>query len=177
MPLPAEYATLPAAPASNRFDLRQIWVVVLHRALLAAAVALVTALVVLVVALHAPPTYQASASVLVEPNNSKVIKDDADAAALPDNVVDTQVEVLKTRAVAEQVVNRLQLYLDPEFNPAAPKGAAAGAYHPDPRTLNEVVERVLGGLDVRRLGLTYVIQVSYRASTPAKAARSPWGVE
>ena len=127
MPLPAQYATLPAAPASNRFDPRQIWVVALHRALLALIVAAVTGVVVLAVALHAPPTYQATASVLVEPNESKVIKDDPGAAALPGDtgVVDTEVEVLKTRAVAERVVNRLQLYLDPEFNPAVPKGVAA----------------------------------------------------
>ena len=82
MPLPAQYATLPAASASNRFDPRQIWVVALHRALLALIVAALTGVVVLAVALHAPPTYQATASVLVEPNESKVIKDDPGAAAL-----------------------------------------------------------------------------------------------
>lgn len=173
MPLPAQYATLPAAPASNRFDLRQIWVVVLHRALLALIVAAVTAVLVMGLALHAPPTYQATASVLVEPNESQVIKDDPGAMALPGDtgVVDTQVEVLKTRAVAERVVNRLRLYLDPEFNAAVPKGATAQSYHPDPKTLNQVVEHVASGLDVRRLGLTYVIEVNYKANSPAKAAR------
>jgi capsular exopolysaccharide synthesis family protein len=173
VPVPAQYATLPAASASNRFDLRQIWVVALHRAMLALAVAAVTGLVVLVVALHAPPTYQATASVLVEPNASMVIKDDPGAAALPGDtgVVDTQVEVLKTRAVAERVANRLKLYLDPEFNPAVPKGAAALSYRPDRKTLNKVVERVSMGLDVRRLGLTYVIEVNFKANSPAKAAR------
>ena len=173
VPLPAQYATLPAAPASNRFDLRQLWVVALHRAMLALMVAAVTAIVVMVVALHAAPTYQATASVLVEPNESKVIKDDPDAAALPGDtgVVDTQVEVLKTRAVAERVVDRLKLYFDPEFNPAVPKGAAVEAYNPDQRTLDRVVERVRTGLDVRRLGLTYVIEVNFKASNAAKAAR------
>jgi len=173
VPLPAQYATLPAAPASSGFDLRQIWVVLLHRALLALAVAAATALVVMAVALHAPPTYLATASVLVEPNESKVIKDDPDAEALPGDtgVVDTQVEVLKTRAVAERVVNRLSLYLDPAFNPAVPKGRAVVTYRPDRRTLDQVIERVSGGLDVRRLGLTYVIEVSYKANAPAKAAR------
>jgi succinoglycan biosynthesis transport protein ExoP len=173
VPLPAQYATLPAASASSRFDLRQIWVVLLHRAVLALTVAALTGIVVMAVALHAAPTYQATASVLVEPNESKVIKDDPGAAALPDDtgVVDTEVEVLKTRAVAERVVNRLKLYRDPEFNPATPKGPAAEAYHPDRRTIDQVVERVSGRLDVRRLGLTYVIEVSFKANTPAKAAR------
>ena len=86
-------------------------------------------------------------------------------------MVDTEVEVLKTRAVAERVVNRLQLYLDPEFNPTVPKGPAAETYLPNRTTLDRVVERVSRDLDVRRLGLTYVIEVNYKANTPAKAAR------
>jgi capsular exopolysaccharide synthesis family protein len=168
---PVQYAVLPA-PARAGLDPRGLWVVLLHRAVLAIFVAAAVAAAVMAVALRSPAVYQATATVLVEPNQSKVIKDDPDAAALPTDtgVVDTQVEVLKTRAVAERVMNRLRLYLDPQFNPALPKGGAAPGYRPDTRTLDQVVDRVAYGLGVRRLGLTYVIEVSYKANAPAKAA-------
>jgi succinoglycan biosynthesis transport protein ExoP len=171
--LPVQYATIPAGPPPTRFDPRQIWVVMLHRAVLAVTVAGVVALAVMAIALHAPPSYQSTATVLVEPNQSKVIKDDPNAAALPADtgVVDTQVEVLKTRAVAERVANRLRLYLDPEFNPEVPKGVAATRYRPDAHAMDRVIERVSDQLGVRRLGLTYVIEVTFRAGTPAKAAK------
>ena len=168
---PVQLAVLTSGSASTRFDARRIWVVLLHRALLGLSVAAVTAALVMAVALHASPVYRAVATVLVEPNQSKVIKDDPSAAALPSDtgVVDTEVEVLKTRVVAERVVERLRLDRDPEFNPAAAKGGAA--YRPDSHTVNQVIDRVSWGLDVRRLGLTYVIEVAYKAQSAAKAAR------
>jgi exopolysaccharide transport family protein len=169
---PVQYAVLPAQP-HMALDPRGLWVVLLHRAVLAITVALVVAGAVMAVALRAPPVYQATATVLVEPNQSKVIKDDPAAADLPidTGVVDTQVEVLKTRAVAERVVNRLKLYLDPEFNPALPKGGAPQGYRPAPKVLDQTVDRAAFNLGVRRLGLTYVIEVSYKANSPAKASR------
>lgn len=171
-PIPVQFAALPPGSAAKRFDARQLWVVLLHRALLAVGVAAVTAVLVMVAALHSAPVYQAVATVLVEPNQSHVLKDDPGAGMLPGDtgVVDTQVEVLKTRAVAARVVERLKLYLDPEFNAAAPSASARASYKPDPHMLDQVIERVAGGLDVRRLGLTYVIEVAYKAHSPAKAA-------
>jgi capsular exopolysaccharide synthesis family protein len=169
---PVQLAAMPPGPTGKRFDPRQLWVVLLHRALLGLGVAAVASALVLILALQAAPVYQAVATVLVEPNQGKVIKDDPAAAALPSDtgVVDTQVEVLKTRVVAERVVSRLKLYADPEFNPEMARAGAA-TYRPDPHTVDKVIDRVSAGLDVRRLGLTYVIEVAYRAHSASKAAQ------
>ena len=123
-------------PATLQLRSRQIWVVVLHRALLAWSWQGLQASWSFRRRCTRPPVYQAVASVLVEPNQSKVIKDDPARGrpARRPGVVDTEVEVLKTRAVAERVADRLELYLDPEFNPAVPHGATARTYHPDRRT-------------------------------------------
>jgi polysaccharide biosynthesis transport protein len=169
---PVQLAALPPGSTTRRFDARQVWVVLLHRALLGLSVAAVAGALVLILALQATPVYQAVATVLVEPNQGKVIKDDLAATALPSDtgVVDTQVEVLKTRVVAERVVSRLKLYTDPEFNPEVSRAGAA-SYRPDPHAMDKVIDRVSAGLDVRRLGLTYVIEVGYRAHSASKAAR------
>jgi capsular exopolysaccharide synthesis family protein len=170
--MPIQFEAVRSASEPRGFDVRQVWVVLLHRFLLGLGVAVVVAAIVMAVVLQIKPTYQATATVLVEPNQSHVIRED-NASGVPADagLVDTQVEVIKTRAVAQRVVQRLKLFDDPEFNPAAPTGGAAATYTPDAQTLNTVVDRVAGATGVRRLGLTYVIEVSFKSHSPAKAAR------
>jgi len=109
------------------------------------------------------------------------------------SVVDTEIEILKSRQLAQRVVEVLHLEKDPEFNPAlgdpgpvqAVVGGIAtlfGAAAPDAarerltaveaqKEKEKVVENVLSRLTVRRAGLTYVMNVGFTSENPAKAAR------
>jgi capsular exopolysaccharide synthesis family protein len=126
-----------------------------------------------------PARYTAVADVMIDLRRERVLEL---SQVLPDitadaGVVDTEVEVLKSRALAEKVVERLGLEADPEFNPAAfsrPWGWRPAPPHlpaTDVLTRAAVVARVEKRLKIARAGFTYVIAISFSDPSGEKAAR------
>ncbi len=173
-------------------DIRR-WVNVFRRRLrLFAAVALVVFAATVMFTLQATPKYTATASVVLDTRKTNVTKVEQVMSDMPtdSSAVSTEVEILKSGQLAERVVKALNLDQDPEFNSALrkPKGLAAvrasvrdlikGAAPKAPaptaaqvqRAHEGVVNKVLGGLKIRRTGMTYVIAISYESESPAKAA-------
>ena len=107
--------------------------------------------------------------------------------------VDSEVEILRSRQLASRVVDSLKLDSDPEFNaslrkPAATASIKAGiknlfdASAPQQvtaeqeallqqKTQERVVDVVRGGLTIKRVGLTYVMNIGFSSEDPSKAAR------
>ena len=146
--------------------------------LFASVAAGVQALAVLAILLT-PSRYVASAEVMVDPRREQVVDMRQVLADAPTDsaAVDTEVEVLKSRTLAQTVAQTLRLDTDPEFNPALkPKGwpgwnRAPGGLQTSPARVQEtVLERIGRRLTIARIGMTYVIAVSVRAATPDKAA-------
>jgi len=182
-------------------DLNQIIATFRRRSRLFLAVAVVIVAAVMLVTLQQTPRYTATANVMIDTRKHSVDNITAVLSDLPDDtsVVDTEVEILKSRSLAERVVNSLKLDQDPEFNSSlrkqnpiesaliAPVNAIEHLAHaltpaPNPNTQAQaeslrvqkqheaVVDHVLKGLVVRRSGLTYVIDVQFQSTDPAKAA-------
>jgi exopolysaccharide transport family protein len=159
------------------------------------ALALLVFVVVLVFTIQATPLYTATSSVMIDTRTSRVVDSEAVLSGLSGDagVVDTEVEILKSRQLAERVVEALNLQEDPEFNTALAKpglvgqvsegiGSMFGAAAPDRarRELTEleaqterehVVDTVRSRLSIRRVGLTYVMGVSFTSPSPEKSAR------
>ncbi|MBC6982486.1 polysaccharide biosynthesis tyrosine autokinase [Caulobacter sp. 17J80-11] len=149
------------------------------------AIAAVVFVAVAVFTLQATPKYTATASVLLDPRKQKVtgIEDVLSGLPADSSTVDTEVEVLKSRALAERVVTVLKLDQDPDFNPALKKpgliaglmgrgGPATTATLSDleiQKRREKIVDNVLSNLKVSRAGLTYMIKVSYENKDPQKA--------
>ncbi|MGE5502329.1 MAG: GumC family protein, partial [Ignavibacteriales bacterium] len=125
---------------------------------------------------HVTPSYTATGAVLIEPNRVNLAQADASDSDIRHDAsaVDTEVEVLKSDAVAEAAVRRLKLYDDPEFSHFA-RRHPAGA-RPTDRDIASVARRVKAHTEVRRIGLTYMVNVSFTAHSPEKAARIANGV-
>ena len=90
-------------------------------------------------------------------------------------VVDTEVEILRSRQLAERVVDALGLIHDPEFAASASPpwlgDADRRATLVDPQARREqVIDAVLERLRIARMGGTYVMQVAFESRDPAKAA-------
>jgi capsular exopolysaccharide synthesis family protein len=108
--------------------------------------------------------------------------------------IDTQVTVISSRMLAENLVERLQLDKDPAFSWAVGtssektggvKGffkslgraaeptttAASGAMDARKKQIEPIVDTIQARTRVRRAGLTYVIQISYSSGDPEFAAR------
>ncbi len=182
-------------------DLNQILATFRRRSRLFLAVAVVIVAAVMLVTLQQTPRYTATANVMIDTRKHSVDNITAVLSDLPDDtsVVDTEVEILKSRSLAERVVNTLKLDQDPEFNyflrkqnpiesaliapvhavenlthalsPAPNPGAQAQAEALHVQKQHEaVVDHVLKALEVRRSGLTYVINIQFESTDPAKAA-------
>ncbi|MBA4208064.1 MAG: capsular biosynthesis protein [Parvibaculum sp.] len=151
---------------------------------------------VMVVVLQQTPLYTATAQVLLDRQKMQVTDMEAVMSGLPADsaTVDSEVEILKSRALAERVVDRLNLMQDPEFNEALREPSFLRWIDPrflvrellalvsaDPAPVSEemrtraerdgVVDSLLRNLDVTRQRLTYVINLSVTSEQPAKAAR------
>ena len=147
-----------------------------------------------VLTIRATPLYTATANVMLDVRKNQVVDTQAVLSGLPADtaVVDSEVEVLKSRHLASRVVDTLHLDRDPEFNGALRKpGAVKGVIHgiadlfgggrsgqaanlspvAQKRAHEAIVQGVLQRLNVKRAGLTYVINVSFTSQSPAKASQ------
>jgi Mrp family chromosome partitioning ATPase/LPS O-antigen subunit length determinant protein (WzzB/FepE family) len=134
---------------------RQFWLIVGVGAALAALAAVYVVL--------APSQYVARAELLIEPGKQHALWQDSGLVDLTiDNAqVESQVEVLQSERIANDVVGRLGLVNDPEFRTSGTE------YERRRATLS----RFEDALSARRIGQSYVIEVSFRSRDPAKAAR------
>lgn len=173
-------------------DLRQIVRVFRRRLPVFFAVALVVFALVVIVTMQMTPQYTATASIIIDPRRAQVIDIEAvltgvgsDAQAL-----DTEVQLIQSRSMAQSVVRNLDLVSDPEFNSRlrTPSGMGAvvsgvrgfisglmpsqitvGEEDSEDRVLESVSNAVLSRLSARRSGATYVINIEFRSENARKA--------
>src|SRR5262245_27820457 len=163
----------------ERMHLRQLFGILLQRAKLGLGVAGLVFLMVLGAFALKTPTYSAVGTVVIDPKLAELTSTEKVQGYLPPDTgaVDTQVEILRSHALYEDVVRRLRLHDDPEFNPAQGRGilglkpAKPPIANPDPRLISKVAGVVQDHGWVRRAGLTYVVQVGFTSTSPTKSAR------
>jgi uncharacterized protein involved in exopolysaccharide biosynthesis len=139
-----------------------------------------------------PPRYTATAMLLFDVGTASGIGATAPpSSGAASTYVDSQVEVLKSDAIARSVITKLHLESDPEF-PQKKKSLLASIYQfvrsiprsvknliiGNPKSAPEesdplapLVAFFQSNLTVKRVGLTYVVEVSYRSLDPENAAR------
>ncbi|MBV9979062.1 polysaccharide biosynthesis tyrosine autokinase [Bradyrhizobium sp.] len=126
-----------------------------------------------VVLLLLPTLYSASAVVMLEQRKNNVAGVSAVLSELPTDPasVQNQIQILTSRDLASQVVDKLDLEHDSEF--------AGSGFHlfggdaaADPVVQHErVVTKFLGRLSVENEGLSTALTITFKASTGEKAAR------
>lgn len=139
-----------------------------------------------------PSTYQATARLVIDPEQSRILSQDATTGTVIIEAAEiaSQVEIVKSEAIAESVIRELGLMNDPEIvsstswqsalkgyaisaiNSLAGSGdtehAAQGTEEQMRRTMDGFLDRV----SVRRVGQSYVLEIGYRSGNPEKAART-----
>jgi capsular exopolysaccharide synthesis family protein len=158
---------------------------ILGRGWRAALVAVVIFGVVVGFASTLPRTYYAEGSVLVQPSHNNLAEGTQNQSMQPvdTSAVDTEVEMLKSRALSETVIEKLGLLKDPEFNPPP-----ASTWHVNftgqfpfidissqvkdvspEEMLRKTVDAVQRSTFARRIGLTDVVRVGFSSTDPIKA--------
>ena len=152
-------------------DLRHVGAILRRRWMVLCAAMIAAIIVAAAAYLVAEPRYLATAQVALERTAEQVIDvDSVTPTADPDSAaVDTEVQALRSPELIGRVVDRLRLARDPAFNEAAGQGASTA--QPDPIGRQRAIGTLLGGLTVKRDGLSYAISVSFEGHTPAQAAQ------
>jgi succinoglycan biosynthesis transport protein ExoP len=123
----------------------------------------------------ATPLYTATAELALDSrkiqlfnNKEQVVGDNS----LDSSQVESEVEILRSESIALAVVKELKLTEDPEFGETK-RGLWAmifGGPSDDLRT-RVAVGALRGGLSIRRVGLTHVLEISFRSPNREKSAR------
>ncbi len=107
-----------------------------------------------------PPLYTAEAIILVDPREIRLTDANEVLSGIGSDsaAITSQLAVLQSRDLLMPVLERENVFSDPEFTRSGENRDA-------------VFERVLRSITVERQGLTYVIEVNFRSKSPETAAR------
>jgi succinoglycan biosynthesis transport protein ExoP len=130
--------------------------------------------------------YTASTDVLMEMRRSAVMSQDPNQPDQPidSSLVESQVETISSERISKAVIKSLNLGKDPEFTephygPFTPAVAKVkqllGRETSEPMSEEDLISVASGALTSRlkaeRVGMTYVIRISFLSRSPEKAAR------
>jgi len=149
-------------------------------------VAIVSACVILALLylFTAAPLFTSTASMVIDTRKVQLFQQQSVLGdiAIDSATVETQVEILKSENISLAVIRDLHLIEDPEFSGSGGGllgtvvGAVAGLFS-DGHTSSEfeltrkALERFEKNRTIKRLGLTYVMEIGFTSKDPAKAAR------
>ncbi|MBR0935663.1 Wzz/FepE/Etk N-terminal domain-containing protein [Bradyrhizobium jicamae] len=154
---------------------RGVWIAFVRRRfsvmLLACGAAFVAAVLYLVVAV---PTFTAQAQLVVD---SKAAPGDTTSVS---TIVESQIEIIKSEAVARAVIRKLDLAADPEFSGhGIVRGMIRWASRllgwSRPVTSSDLTRYAMDSfkrkLTAKRVGLTYIVQLTFDSVDPDRAAQ------
>ncbi len=134
--------------------------------------------------LTAPKRYTGTAVLLIDSRKMQGLQTQAPAGGdspIDSAMVDSQVEVLKSETIAASVIKDLHLLDSPEFtgNERGLLSSVSDLFSwmfPESRPSEAALMRIAIGkltsnLSIKRVGLSYVIEISYQSLSPDQAAR------
>lgn len=175
---------------ADEFDLRDLLRMLWRRRKVIAGTMILLTAIAAVVTFQLTPVYRAATQVMVEPRESNVVDMEAVLSGLPADTetINSEIEVIESRHLADKVIERLDLDRDPEFNPAlqdpsplaqasetvadwfGAQGVLLGADQRDARERAEVVDVVLENLEVSSRVRSRVITIEFSSEDPEKSA-------
>jgi succinoglycan biosynthesis transport protein ExoP len=158
------------------FVRRQLWVI--------AGVTLLSLTAGILYLINTPPSFTAQATMIIDTRKSNVFQQQAIIGDIQVDsaTVESQVEVLRSENIALAVIKELRLADDPEFS--GPGGGLVGgvasavagwfrseADWSETEKLRVAADAFATRLNVKRVGLTYIIEISFRSLSRERAAR------
>jgi polysaccharide biosynthesis transport protein len=161
IPLPPRQADYGAT--NEGLDLQTLIAVMLRRWPFIAGIGAAVFVVVALVMLAQPRMYTATASIMINPREDRVVGADQALVQGPPSsvIVDSEIEVLRSPRLALAVAESLHLDIDPVWG--SPGAGSDG--------MRAAAAKVADATNVQRRALSYVIDVSVTARHPQEAAR------
>jgi succinoglycan biosynthesis transport protein ExoP len=150
--------------------------IVRHQALVIASVALIVMSLGVIYLWVTPPTFTAKTQIFIDRGKSAFLQQQT---VLPDAPIDSaqvesQIQILASERVAMAVVKNLHLTEDPEF--AGSGGGffgfkAKSAPPSEAHGIEQAALALLKNLQVNRIGIAFILEISYRSHSPERAAQ------
>ncbi|WP_336066251.1 polysaccharide biosynthesis tyrosine autokinase [Nitratireductor rhodophyticola] len=190
-----EMASKESDRQQDYISFRDIWAFLQrHFLILALASAAGVALGALYIA-NTEPTYTSIARIVIDREQARIASQDASTGTI---IIETaeiasEVEIVKSEAIARSVIKQLNLTEDPEiqtsgswrsavrralavmlsvFDPATGEDAEAAGKPNEEDIMRRTMAGFLGRVSVRRVGQSYVLEIGYTSTDPVKAARA-----
>lgn len=158
-----------ASPQDDGIDLVKIWAVIWRNRLMILTIVGVSLALGVLSLFLSDPTYRATASIEINNQPIKILGTEefqqAGGGQETDRLLQTQLDILRSKALAERVVDDLGLASDAQFT--NPKSEPTS---PQVRR-QRIIEKLKGGLVVELPRNSRVVPVSYDSSDPAMAAK------
>jgi succinoglycan biosynthesis transport protein ExoP len=175
------WAAEPPAAGGLHIDGRAIWAALYRNRKLIAAIITAALIAGIAIIYLSTPIFQASAKIQIEQQSTKVLQSEdvapSDASQDADRFLQTQLDIIQSRSLADRVARDLGLYNSPDFSTrmgdrpvSAPNGSAGQAARHD-----QVIDTLLGHLKVTLPVDSRVVTLSYTspdADLAAKVANS-----
>jgi uncharacterized protein involved in exopolysaccharide biosynthesis len=161
---PPEFRPAPAVSLVEviSFIRRRFWIILLT--------CLATLGIAIIYLIAAVPTFTAKAQLVV---GSKAAHEDAAAVA---TIVESQIGIIKSESIASAVIEKLALDQDPEFATGHRNGMISqllGWSKPETKAniARYVVESFERKLSAKRIGPTYLVEITFASRDPDRAAQ------
>ncbi|WP_232495432.1 GumC family protein [Novosphingobium kaempferiae] len=156
---------LPESSRIRAIMFRRRW---LFLAVFAAVLMLTTALLGVL-----PKTYTATSSLLLEPRQAEPVKvnDRGFVAPADDNLIDTAVQIIRSPALTLDVVRGLKIAGTVEFGGGTDAHRQDGASGSPSRREQRAASTLLARSHVKRVGVTYLVEISASSKNAKQAAR------
>jgi succinoglycan biosynthesis transport protein ExoP len=150
-----------------------LWDILLKRRWTVVTVMVVLSTLVAISTFRTKPVYKAVARVQVEAE-SPLIQSFSDLAQYQQNwdmdtFLQTQIEIIKSDALAWRTIEEMRLAENPSFGPAK----NGDSKQPSEQRKAELISGFKGGLGVQLMPKTHMLLVSYESTDPGLAARVP----
>jgi capsular exopolysaccharide synthesis family protein len=190
--VPATISPIEQGQTEDEIDLRLYWAIFQKHKWRIIRLTLLVGLLAALVSYSLTPVYRSTAALLIESGPTKIVSIEEVYGLTGANreYFQTQLEILKSRSIAERVVDQLQLLKHPEYDPTLERPGFLGLNwnwrewlpvswqpakkEPSPKQLRDsVVNAFLGHLEITLLRNSQLVNISFESADPELAAKVP----
>jgi capsular exopolysaccharide synthesis family protein len=160
---------------TTEVHLSHYWNVIQKRWKVALSILAVVMIGTVLTSYFSKPLYRSAIQIQIERDNpNQMTVDDLFGIAASDQeFLQTQYVLLKSRGLAQRIIDEQKLLSDPEFYPA---GIATKTPQEIQNARDSMVGAIIGGLEVTPVRSTSLVDISYIASSPRLAQKVAEGV-
>ncbi len=181
-PAPAQASAYSASASSNFITHHDVIRFVKRYYATIALTTLAGVVLALAYVLTATPLFTARTQIIIDPSLPQALRENGSGSlfAIDNAQVESQLEVLRSEKIANAVIDSLQLETDPDFNAdGGPSlwGRFMALFSDDTGQVDPFIlrratlYRLQAGLSVRRIGLSYAIDIQFRSHSPELSAK------